>query len=432
MHFFGDEPERSSSGPGAADWLAGLVRGFHPLRLLLSLVGLVLTGSSLVVAKACFDRAPPDFPSWWQDPIEHAQALRDDILGGSAGRAVVCGALLLVLNIMLWCLIGGCLARHELVARLSGRHDTPEGPGQPSTVAFVLGWWKTLLTCYPVLLLLVFFFLIPMGVAILVNTWCGGFGAVILAVLLPVVLVVALFLLVFGFGSLAWPLMPVAVAAECSDQFDALSRGVNYPCQRPISFLLLTATAVGLAGLPLGALTLLAEQMRDWQPWARQTVVLFGAGLAASLFWSLQTLVYLHLRWAIDGVDAGAVADGPPPNVSSKPPSPGSASAEPAPEGETRPAGAWSRLRGEILPRGAVIASWCLTYWLLASFSSGPEWLGWGLSGNLIPPVEGAYRVASVIAGVWLLVLLVMPGVLARFHRRGAAVPPDEKAQEPS
>jgi hypothetical protein len=413
--------------------VAGLVRGFHPLRWLLCLVGLGLTGGTLVAARACLDREPPDFSGWWQQPVEHAQALWDDTLGGPADRAVVCGGPLLALNIMLWCLIGGYLARHELVARRSGRPDDREGPGELRAGTFVLGWWKTLLACYPVILLLAFLCFIPIGVAILVNTWGGGFGAVLVAVLLPVLLLVSLPMLVFVLGSLAWPLLPVAVAAECDDAFDALARSVSYSFNRPVRFLLLTALAVGLAGLPLAALTLLAEQMRDWHPRVRQTVVLFGAGLAASVFWSLQTLVYLHLRRVIDGTDAGALADERPPDATPKPPAPGGASAEPPPPVETRPAGAWSRLRAEFLLRVIAIASYCLTYWLFAAFSSGPvEWLGWVLSGQLILPADDAYRVAAVIAGLWFLVWLVFPSVLlVRSRRPVTGVGPDEQAREP-
>jgi hypothetical protein len=429
MDYFGDESERASSGPSPVDWLTGLVRGFHPLRWLLCLAGLVLTGSSLVIAKACFDQEQPDFSGWWQEPIEHAHQLQDDILGGSAMRAVLRGVPLLTLNIMLFCLIGGCLARQELVARRSRRHDYHEKPGKLGTMAFMRSRWKTLLWCFPLTLFIMLFFFIPIVVASFVNAWCGGFGALIVAAMLPVLLMASLVLLIFGFGSLAWPLMPIAVAAECNDQFDALSRSMSYPLKRPIGFILLTSFAVGLACLPLGILTYVSEKT-GWQPWARQTLILTGAGFAASLFWSLQTLVYLHLRWAIDGVDAGAVADGPPP----KAPSPEKAPVEPAPSGETLPVGVWRRrLHREVLFRGAVIVSWCLTYWLLANFSSGPaEWLGWVLCGQLVPPAEGAYRVASVIAGLWLLAWLAFPTVLwAKIMRHKTEKRRDEKAQEP-
>src|SRR5258707_471311 len=123
--YSGGEAETSSSGPDAADWLVGLIHGFHPLRWFLCLVGLVFTGISLVVAQACFDLGPLDFPGWWQRPTEHADALRTDILGGSVGRAVIRGGPLLAFNIAMWCLIGGWIARHHLLARRPERYDSP-------------------------------------------------------------------------------------------------------------------------------------------------------------------------------------------------------------------------------------------------------------------------------------------------------------------
>jgi hypothetical protein len=279
MDYFGVDSEGSSSGPSPADWLAGLGRSFHPFRWLLCLVGLVLTWGSLVIAKACFELTPPDFSAWWQEPIEHSHELQDDILGGSAVRAFLRGVPVLTLNIVLWCLIGGCLARLELMARRSASRDTPEEPGELCSVAFIRSRWKPLLFCFPLSLSIMLFVFVPIGVASFVNTWCGGFGALIVAALLPVLLFASLVLLIFVLGSLAWPLMPIAVAAECSDQFDAFSRSMNYAFQRPISFLLLTSFGVGVACLPLGGLSLVSEQI-GWQPWIRQTVVLIGAAFA--------------------------------------------------------------------------------------------------------------------------------------------------------
>ena len=194
--------------------------------------------------------------------------------------------------------------------------------------------------------------------------------------------------------------------------FDALSRSVNYFFQRPVQFLLLTAIAVGLAGLPLGFLFLFAEQLAAWPQEARQIAVLLVAGFAASQFWTLQTLVYLHLRRAIDDVDAGVIADGLSPD---SPPVPSSENktAEPPAPGNTSPVGGAIRLRATILLIGAVVGSWWLTYWLFTRVSNGPtEWLGWGLGETLIPPAEGVYQVASMIAGVWVVIWLAWPLVL--------------------
>src|SRR5262249_17460003 len=150
--------------------------------------------------------------------------------------------------------------------------------------------------------------LVPVILAGWVNEWLGGPGALVVSLLLPLVLVADLAFLLLALGAVTWPLMPVAVAAECGDRFDALARSYPYFFQRAIWSLVLTSSALALAVLPLGAAYNISEQMSAWLPVARLAVFFLAAGLSASIFWSLETLVYLHLRAAIDGVDGGEVA----------------------------------------------------------------------------------------------------------------------------
>jgi hypothetical protein len=388
---------------------------------------------SLLVAQAVIDWTPPALPGWWQQPIEHAQALWAEICDGSLGRAVLCGGLLLALNSALWCLIGGWIARHEMMARQRGRDDTMEGCVEPSATTFLRGWWKPLLICCPTVLFLALPLLLPVVLAGWMITGLGGLGALGVSLLLPVVLVADLALLVVALGAVAWPLMPVTVAAECSDQFDALSRSYSYFFQRPVRFLLLTATALGLAGLPLGVLYLFAEQMMAWQTDTRQTVFLLAVALSASIFWSLQTLVYLNMRSAIDDVDASEVAVGPPRRENSRRPSPEGKPAEALASGDRSPAGGRGSVRTTIEMLAAVVGSWCLTYWLLTRASGGQaEWLGWGLSETLIPPAEGVYRVASVIAGMWGVAWLALPLVWVVRRLLAGTAPRDQRTSESS
>ncbi len=388
-------------GPDPADWLAGLLRGFLPLRWLLCLVGLVLTGLSAVVALCLFGRAPADLLDWAQQPIEHAQALQEEILGGSLGSIMIRGGLFLALNTALWCLIGGWIARHELVARRRGCYDTTDVRVAPGATAFLAGWWKSLLKCCPCVVIMVLVLLLPVLLAGWMCAALGGVGAVVVSLLLPVVLAADLVLLVVALGAVAWPLMPVTLAAECSDEFDALSRGYSYSFQRPVRFLLLTAIALVLAGLPLGVLSCFTEQTSAWPAETRQALFLLAAALSGSIFWSLQTLVYLHLRAAIDGVAASEVAVGPPPE--------GKAAEVPA-SGDSNPRRSRGLVRTTMLGLAGAIGSWCLMFWLLTRASGGQvEWLGWGLGETLVPPGEGAYGVASVIAGLWGLALVVLP-----------------------
>jgi hypothetical protein len=407
------------------------LRGLHPLRWLLCVVGLAVTVLSAAVAKAIFDWEPLDLPGWWQQPIEQAQVLGAEIGDGSLGRLIIRGGPLLALNAPLWCLIGGWIARHELVARRCGRSDTAEVVTEPSATAFLRGWWKPLLSCCPIVLFLALVLLLPVVVAGWVNTWLGSFGALVVSLFLPVVLVADLGLLLLGLGAVAWPLMPIAVAAECGDQFDAVARSYSYIIQVPVRFLLLTAIALSLAGLPWVVLYLVAEQVTAWPPELRQTVCLLAAALSASIFWSLETLVYLHLRVAIDGVDASVVAVEPLPGESPKTPSSESKATEVSVSGDGTGPVQHSLVRVTIELLAAAVGSWCLTFWLFTRASRGPtEWLGWGLSDTLLPPAESVYRVASVVAGLWGVIWLALPLVWAVRRFRAGKAPQGNRAQE--
>jgi hypothetical protein len=390
------------------------------------------TWLSAVVAQSLFRWEPPNWPGWWQQPIECLQALEGEILVGSLGRIILRGGPLLAVNTALWCLIGGWIARHELVARQGTRDSTAEMPVAPSATAFLIGSWKSLLACSPLVLFFLLLLLLPVLFAGWVTTPLGGMGAVAVSLLLPVMLVADLALLLIALGSVAWPLMPIAIAAECGDQFDAISRSYTYLFQRPARFLLLTAISLCLAGLPVAALYAFAEQLTTWPPEARLTVGWLAVALSASIFWSLQTLVYLHLRLAVDDVDASEVAVEPRPRETPKTASPMGNAAEVLPSGDSRPA---AKGRGTVLWTlmllAALVGSWCLTFWLFGRASGGPaEWLGWGFSDTLPPPAEGLYRVASLIAGLWGVVWLVLPLVVAvrRILRGGA--PRDKRGQE--
>jgi hypothetical protein len=372
-----------------------------------------------------FGWGPPDVTGWSQLPGEHAQAVWADLVGGSLGRLMVRGGLLLAVNTALWSLIGGWVARHELVARRRDPFDPTEERLAPSATAFLAGWWKKLVRCCPGALLIVLSLLLPVLVAGWVCDWLGAVGALVVSLLLPVLLVADLMALVVALGAAAWPLMPVAVAAECSDEFDALSRCYNYCFQCPVRFLLLTATALGLAALPLGVLYCFIEETADWHPEARQALFLLTAALSASIFWSLQTSVYLHLRAAIDGVEADEVALGPPPRERPRAPAPEGTTAEVPAPGDSDPPGRGGLVRTTMLGLAAALGTWCLTYWLLNRASGGQaEWLGWGLGETFVPPGEGAYGVASVIAGLWGVVLVALP-LLAAVRRVVGRAPQD-------
>src|SRR5262245_36875831 len=158
------------------DWLAALLRAFHPFSWLLSLAGVILTGVILMMAQALIAPDPPTLSDWVAQPVERAQALAELILDQSLGGTILRGGLLLALLVSLWCLVGGGIARAELIARRRGRADLPEDSAQPGATAFLLRWAKPLLKCGWIVLCLGLLILVPVLVAGAVNQWLGGMG----------------------------------------------------------------------------------------------------------------------------------------------------------------------------------------------------------------------------------------------------------------
>src|SRR5262249_36476886 len=305
------------------------------------------------------------FAGWGQQPVDHLRDLWAGVAGGSFIRTVAWGGVLLAVITAMWNPIGGWIARHELMARRRADFETAEGP---SATAFLFGWLKQLLITFVPVLVLILVALVPVIVAGWVNDW-GSLGALLVAVLLPVLLVADLCVFLLAVGVVAWPLMPATVAAECSDALDALGRSYNYLYQRTISFLPLTALVGALAATPLGALYLGAETMSDWEPWLRQVVGFLAAGLSASIFWSLQPLVYLQLHTTVDGTDAGELAFGPPHRKVRETPPPAEQTASVPPTGNRGSAGGQGRVRKLATWLFGSVGSWCLTYWLLRQAS---------------------------------------------------------------
>jgi hypothetical protein len=181
----------TASGPDPSAWIVALGRAFHPLRWGLCFVGLVLTGVIAAVVQSVFTLKTPDVVVWYSQPVEQAQALQETICGGSLGRMLVRGGTLLGLVAALWCLIGGWIARHELLARRPTSYDSDETPPLIGPTTLVIRWGKSLLTCCSVVLFLILFLIVPVGLAGLIN---GGIGSVLVALVLPLVLLADLLL----------------------------------------------------------------------------------------------------------------------------------------------------------------------------------------------------------------------------------------------
>jgi hypothetical protein len=385
-----------------------MMRGCHPLRWFLCLAGLLLTGSSAAVLQACLDQTPIDLPAWQRQPTEQTQALGNSLGSASLGGLVVGAGPWLAVNGILWCLIGGWIARHELLARRRSYATVSEAEAGPNATAFVAGWWQSLLAGWPTLLVFALIMLLP---ALLFGSLValGSGGALLTAILLPVVLIADLILLFVALGAVAWPLMPVTVAAECSDVFDSISRCYSYVFQTPVRFVLLTAFSLALAALPLAiAVPIVAQTMEGAQTETQQVVHGLAVALGLSIFWSVQPLLYLHLRTVIDAVDANELAMGrptPPAKTeavgTNKKPTP-----DPVPDDPFR------FVRRTMMMLAVALGSWLLTVWLFTRAGEA-TWLHWGLGDNFMPEVSGMYQAASLIAGFWGAIWLAMPILIA-------------------
>jgi hypothetical protein len=223
------------------------------------------------------------------------------LLGQGSGKAFFRGLLLAAALSVVWSLVGGWIARAELL-RLRAGVPADDGEADPISPSRFLARKASALAftlAVPlVIVCLQFLFLLFGG---LVNRFFG-IGAILTAVLLfPVLLLLSLVSITLLVGTVSYVLMPVALAAEGSDAFDAVSRAYSYLFQCPFAFARWEGTALVLAGLPLGGVLLLFDLKPDLlDPWGQALVLTAGAALSLACFWTLQSRVYLTMRRLVD------------------------------------------------------------------------------------------------------------------------------------
>lgn len=412
------------AGPDAASWAAAGLRALHPLRWGLALAGLAATVTVAALFQALFESHAPRFADWFAQPATQVEALGAHLAGRSTlGLAIRLGVVIAVVA-GIWSIVGGWIARHELLARHRGQPYATAETIEPGPTGLVGRRLKDLLIGVPTVLGICAALFLPVALAGGLNH-LGGPGAILVAVLLPVVLVADLLLSCVAMGLLAWPLMPVTLAAENSDVFDALSRAYNYAYTHPLRFVLLTATTLAGAAVPtVAVLIALAGPAENWPAASGHPAVWAAASLSASIYWSLQTLVYLHLRTSVDAVDANELAgesETEAPNATSK-------EEQPPPAGRT-PSGRAATWLTHVLLFGLMAATWIVTVWLFARLGGeDAAWLGWGMGEHFRPPAEGFYAVASLVAGAWGAIWIVAP-ILVALRQMLRSHPPDAAAK---
>jgi hypothetical protein len=400
----------------------------------LSLVGLAATVAVAALMQCLLEGQPPRFADWFAQPGTQVEALAAQLADRSfLGLLVRVGTALAVVA-GLWAVTGGWIARHEVLARHRSQPDSSGDPLEPGPTRLVTGKLKDLVLGLVMVLALCAVLILPVLLAGTLNR-LGGIGVLLVAVLLPVVLVADLVLLCLLVGLVAWPLMPVTIAVENSDVFDALSRAYNYAYTRPVRFTLLTVATLTAAGAPVVIiLRVLAGPVENWLAAAGHPAVWAAAGLSVSVYWSLQTLAYLNLRTAVDSVDANLIAHEaePKPAVTPEPASQSTADSAPKPP-------ARSRVGTHISVFVLMVAAWVLTAWLFTRFGGEKsDWLGWGVGEHFRPRAEGVYWYASLLAGAWGAIWIAAPVLVAVRQmlrpdsRDAAAKPPADGEGQPN
>jgi hypothetical protein len=286
------------------------------------------------LADEIFD--PPElgaFPSspfeaaWWELSAPFRQLF--DIEGLSfTGLAflLLCGLWVT----LIWAFFGGALTR---MATLKVGREESIGwkPALAHARAKCLSYFSAPLL--PLLGVL----LITLPMALLGLAMRSDVGVLIVALIWPILLVggllMAIFLLGLFFG---WPLMWAAISTEASDSFDALSRAYSYVYQRPLYYLFyaVVATLLGLLGALLvyyfaTAVIQLTFWAVSWGTGNARIEELFAASnlstagqwgvnvirfwlgfvklmalaFTFSYFWSASTVIYLLLRYHVDGTE---------------------------------------------------------------------------------------------------------------------------------
>jgi hypothetical protein len=278
---------------------------------------------------------------WWLHPPEGLRRLSDALFAKWSGRGVFSCMLLAAGLSAVWSLVGGWIARAELLQhrRTNERGETADSVQAPPT-PFVLAKARSLYMA-PLMILLMIGCFSLFGLPIGGLNWIPWIGPVLVSLLLPFVVFLSLWIVLALAGSPSCTIMPAALAAEGVDFWDAVSRGYSYLYSRPLHFGWWLGLSLAIAGLPLaGVLWLLSVKADVINPTGGWLAGAAATALSFSLFWTQQGLVYLKMRRLVDETAEDEIWDGP--LVQQGAPSaatpPASRPVPAKPEGNTKPA----------------------------------------------------------------------------------------------
>jgi hypothetical protein len=295
-------------------WIGAIGKAFHPMRWGLCLIGLLASLVLITAVQSLFGMAAPPFEAWWQDPLAALSLLGGQFIDWLSRSPFLRGGVLVLALSPVWGLVGGWIARSEFLSHLASSQPAQVPPRSSLSAAQFLPR-KAVSLCSLTLYIVIFIYLclVPGLIAGLINRALPfGIGALLVAVFLPVVMLASLLITTLLVGSLSYPIMPAAMAAEESDVFDALSRGFSYCYQCPLAFPWWEGLSLTISSLPGVGVFLLLDRYPDLVgSQGRPFVAALAGALSLSIFWTLQSLVYLKLRRLVDGTPENEIWDQP-------------------------------------------------------------------------------------------------------------------------
>lgn len=285
--------------------------GLGPLPLLLSprpvavalLVVFIAVATLVGWGWICLGRPEAYFETFGTRPIDTLRAaLEASLRWGALTRALAWTGMLILVWIMT-APLRGLLARWAVLRR--HRREEIESAG---ALDFVRDWSRSLLWCWPVVVLVAWFLVGAIAIlGVLARfplPW--GLGELLVAILFLPALILSVIATFVGFGAIAAaPLLMPALSVEGTDLFDAVSRALAFVYARPWTYLwgeVQTFFRASIPGLVAGYGRAWAESQglvpADHPAWLAILALVLAFALLEATRGNLS--LYLHLRELVD------------------------------------------------------------------------------------------------------------------------------------